>query len=84
VVREEAQAVRQRRWKNFDLAPGGKRIVAVMPAEAKGAQEPQNHVVFLENFFDELRRKVPTGKQRHTPLMAEPPPKQVIRNVLFG
>ena len=49
--------------KNVDLAPDGKRIVALMPAtEAKGSQEAQNHVVFLENFFDELRRKVPVGK----------------------
>jgi hypothetical protein len=31
-------------------------------AEAKGLQEAQNHVVFLENFLDELRRKVPVGK----------------------
>jgi len=43
-----------------DLAPDGKRIVAPMPAtEAKGAEEVQNRLVFLENFFDELRRKVP-------------------------
>ena len=48
--------------KNIDLAPDGKRIVALMPAaEAKGSQEAQNHVVFLENFFDELRRRVPVG-----------------------
>ena len=34
-----------------------------MPASgAKGAQETQNHVVSLLNLFDELRRKVPTGK----------------------
>jgi len=34
-----------------------------MPAtEAKGAQEAQNHVVFLANFTDELQRKVPVGK----------------------
>jgi len=46
--------------KNVDLAPGGKRIVALMPvAEAKGSPEAQNHFVFLMNFFDELRRKVP-------------------------
>jgi hypothetical protein len=71
--------------KDVDLAPDGKRVVALMPAtEAKGAQEAQNYVVFLENFFDELRRKVPVGKQRQTPLMAEPPRKQFIRNVLFG
>jgi eukaryotic-like serine/threonine-protein kinase len=48
--------------KNIDLAPDGKRIVAVMPAEGPEAQRSQNHVVFLENFFDELRRRVPTGK----------------------
>jgi serine/threonine-protein kinase len=49
--------------KSSDLAPDGKRLVALMPAsEAKGALEAQNHVVFLENFFDELRRKVPVGK----------------------
>jgi serine/threonine-protein kinase len=49
--------------KNIDLAPDGKRIAALMPAaETKRAQEVQNHVVFLENFFDELRRRVPLGK----------------------
>jgi hypothetical protein len=49
--------------KSLDLAPDGKRIAALMPAtEAKGSPEAQNHVVFLENFFDELRRKVPLGK----------------------
>jgi len=42
--------------KNVDLAPDGKRIVAVMPASGGEAQQPQHHVVFLENFFDELRR----------------------------
>jgi hypothetical protein len=49
--------------KNVDLAPDGKRIVALMPSsESKGAQEAQNHVVFLMNFLDELQRKVPVGK----------------------
>jgi len=48
---------------SYDLAPDGKRIVALMPVEAPGAQQAQNHVIFLENFFDELRRKVPlSGK----------------------
>jgi hypothetical protein len=45
--------------KNVDLAPDGKRIVAVMPAEGGEAQQSRNHIVFLENFFDELRRRVP-------------------------
>jgi Tol biopolymer transport system component len=48
--------------RNIDLASDGKRIVALMPAETKGEQQVQNHVVFLQNFFDELRRKVPVGK----------------------
>ena len=47
---------------NYSLAPDGKRIVVFMPAEAPEAQQAQNHVIFLENFFDELRRKVPAGK----------------------
>jgi serine/threonine-protein kinase len=50
-------------FKNFDLAADGKRIAALMPAtEAKGAQAAENHVVFLENFLDELRRKLPASK----------------------
>ena len=47
---------------NYDVAPDGKRIAALMPVEAPEAQQAQNHVIFLMNFFDELRRKVPTGK----------------------
>jgi serine/threonine protein kinase/Tol biopolymer transport system component len=48
--------------KNVGLAPDGKRIVALMPAETAEGQKAQNHVIFLENFFDEVRRKVPAGK----------------------
>ena len=47
--------------KNVDLAPDGKRIVAVLPAEAGGAQQSLNHVIFLLDFFDELRRRVPVS-----------------------
>ncbi|MEO8050662.1 MAG: hypothetical protein ABI833_09625 [Acidobacteriota bacterium] len=47
----------------FDVAPDGKRIAVLMPVETPEAQQAQNHVVFLINFFDELRRKVPlSGK----------------------
>ena len=45
--------------KNVDLAPDGKRVVAVMPVEGPEAQQSHNHAVFLENFFDELRRRMP-------------------------
>jgi len=33
-----------------------------MPVEKPEGQNAQTHVIFLENFFDELRRKVPVGK----------------------
>jgi serine/threonine-protein kinase len=48
--------------KNVDLVPDGKRIVALMTAEGPEAQQSRSHVVFLENFFDELRRRVPEAK----------------------
>ena len=48
--------------KNVDLAPDGKRIVTLMPVETEDAQRAQSHVTFLENFVDDLRRKVPVGK----------------------
>ena len=44
---------------SYDLAPDGKRVAALMPVEAPEAQQARSHVVFLMNFFDELRRKVP-------------------------
>jgi hypothetical protein len=47
---------------NVDLAPDGKRIVAIMPVETAEGQKAQSHVIFLENFFDEVRRKVPVSK----------------------
>jgi serine/threonine-protein kinase len=43
----------------FALAPDGKRVVALMSAEDPEGQKPQDHVIFLLNFFDELRRRVP-------------------------
>jgi serine/threonine-protein kinase len=48
---------------NYDVAPDGKRIVAIMPADASGAQPAEGHVTFVLNFFDELRRRVPVGKK---------------------
>ena len=43
---------------NFDLAPDGKRFVALMPAERAEPRETQNHVTIMVNFFDEIRRRV--------------------------
>jgi hypothetical protein len=48
--------------KNVDLAPDGKRIATLMPVEAEEGPQTQSHVTFLENFVDDVRRKVPVGK----------------------
>ncbi|MBZ5677322.1 MAG: protein kinase [Acidobacteriia bacterium] len=45
-----------------DLSADGKRLVAIVPEHAAAAPQVEHEVVFLQNFFDELRRKVPTGK----------------------
>jgi eukaryotic-like serine/threonine-protein kinase len=47
---------------NYDLAPDGKHIAALMPVESPEPQQSQSHVIFLENFADELQRKVPVGR----------------------
>jgi len=44
----------------YDLAPDGKRIAALMPVDTPEGQKAQNHVIFLENFFDEVRRRTAT------------------------
>ena len=46
---------------NYDAAPDGKRIAALMPVETPESQQAQSHVTLMLNFFDELRRKVPLG-----------------------
>jgi Tol biopolymer transport system component len=43
----------------WDLAPDGKRLAVLMPVEAPEAPKADHEVVFLQNFFDELRRKAP-------------------------
>jgi len=42
----------------YDLAPDGKRI-AVATYAGGATQQDAGHVIFLENFIDELQRKVP-------------------------
>jgi Tol biopolymer transport system component len=50
-------------YQNLDITPDGKRFMVLLPAEVAGEQQVQNHVTFLLNFFDELRRRVPTGSK---------------------
>jgi serine/threonine protein kinase/Tol biopolymer transport system component len=47
---------------DWDLAPDGKRVAVLTPEGPEDAPQEQHHVVFLENFVDELQRRVPTGK----------------------
>jgi serine/threonine-protein kinase len=46
---------------NYDVAADGTRVVALMPVQRPDVPNEQNHVVFLMNFFDELRRRAPVS-----------------------
>jgi serine/threonine-protein kinase len=46
---------------NFDVAPDGKHVV-VFPRSAAAESPGSLHATFLLNFFEEVRRRVPTGK----------------------
>jgi serine/threonine-protein kinase len=47
---------------NFDLAPDGKRVVALLPAGDEEQPKARTHTTLILNFFGELQRRVPTGK----------------------
>lgn len=47
---------------NYDLAPDGKRLAAMLADDEAGGQKLPNHLTLLLNFFDELRRRAPAGK----------------------
>ena len=40
----------------------GKRIAVLIPEEAAQAPQQEHMIVMLQNFGDELRRRVPLGK----------------------
>jgi hypothetical protein len=45
-----------------DLARDGKRMLVLTPVEPAEPPQQEHEVVFLFNFFDELRRRVPAAK----------------------
>jgi hypothetical protein len=57
------QAVSPRRASSvwFDLHPDGERIAAAVPSNQP--EEKLDHVTFIFNFFDELRRIAPPSKK---------------------
>ena len=47
----------------FDLAPDGKRVAVLVPVATQDASQTRSTtVVFVLNFFDELRRRAPIGQ----------------------
>jgi serine/threonine-protein kinase len=72
VVGDAFRAEKPRQWspglvpargpnRTFDLHPDGQRF-AVLKATERRAEEKRDHVVLIQNFFDELRRLAPAGK----------------------
>ncbi len=43
---------------NFDLAPDGKRLIVLTPAEAPESRDARSHVTVVVNYFDEVRRRM--------------------------
>jgi Tol biopolymer transport system component/predicted Ser/Thr protein kinase len=47
---------------NLALAPDGKRFAVFPTPEAAGSEKGSVHVTFLQNFLDELQRRIPAGR----------------------
>ena len=68
VIDDTFEAEKHRVWiaklggTGWDLAPDGKRVLVLTPVESAEVPKQEHEVVFLENFFDELRRRAPAGK----------------------
>jgi hypothetical protein len=45
----------------WDLALDGKRALLLTRAQSAEPVKPEHEVVFLQNFFDYLRQRAPTG-----------------------
>jgi hypothetical protein len=47
---------------NFDVGPGDGRMAALMPVAPPDGQQNHNHITFLLNFSDELRRRTSSAE----------------------
>lgn len=47
---------------DWDLAPDGTRVAVLIPEGAAQAPQQEHVIIMLQNFADELRRRVPLGK----------------------
>jgi serine/threonine-protein kinase len=48
--------------RNIDVAPDGKRFAVILPVEQAGSNQARSRVTFIENFFEEVRRKAPASR----------------------
>jgi Tol biopolymer transport system component/predicted Ser/Thr protein kinase len=46
----------------YDVAPDGRSAAVILNADGTAERKPITHLTFLLNFFDELRRRFPTGR----------------------
>ena len=47
-------------YRSFDVTPDGERFLVVLPAQRTGVDTPQSRITVVQNWFEELRRLVPT------------------------
>jgi serine/threonine-protein kinase len=47
---------------NFDIAPDGERIAALIPVVRPEDQQSRNHITILLNFSEEVRRRATPAK----------------------
>jgi hypothetical protein len=48
-------------FSQYDVAPDGKRLAAMLVSNEAIGQKPVTHLTFLLNFSDELQRRAPAG-----------------------
>ena len=48
-------------YRSFDVTPDGERFLVVLPAERTEVDTPQPRFIVVQNWFEELRRLVPTN-----------------------
>jgi hypothetical protein len=50
----------------IDMTADGKRLIAVMPTVIGPAPRAEHTIIFVQNSFDELRRRVPVSRRAAT------------------
>jgi hypothetical protein len=49
-------------YRTFDVSRDGKRVAALMPLEDQAAPTTLNHAFFLQNFLDDVRRRLTSAR----------------------